>query len=92
MLSEYWIDWPYAACTWSASRQTSSGDCALRGHAVEDRAVADLRPSRPCRGSGAHGVWLETRSISAITGRSVRLGAARSRWNADRMYWSGIAA
>ena len=39
-------------------------------------------------GSGAHGVWLDTRSISAITGEC---GLASSiRWKAERMYWSGI--
>ena len=43
------------------------------------------------RGSGAHGVWLDTRSISAISGgRSVR--DSSSRWNAERMYWSGMSA
>jgi hypothetical protein len=43
------------------------------------------------RGSGAHGVCDDTRSISAITG--VWCGWESSmRWNAERMYWSGMAA
>ncbi len=43
------------------------------------------------RGSGAHGVCEDTRSISAITGG--RFGFASSRrWKADRMYWSGMRA
>ena len=43
------------------------------------------------RGSGVQGVWLDTRSISAISGvRSVF--ASSRRWNADRVYWSGIEA
>ena len=54
--------------TASGSRQTSVALLALLGHPVEDRAVADLVPRSTMRGSGAHGWWLEIRSISAITG------------------------
>ena len=39
-------------------------------------------------GSGAHGEWLESRSISAITGRWP--GARSVRWKKDIVYWSGI--
>src|SRR5205814_8648332 len=41
-------------------------------------------------GSGAQGVCEETRSISAITG--LWPGVSSSRWNAARVYWSGIEA
>ena len=41
-------------------------------------------------GSGAHGVCEETVSISAITG--LWPGASSLRWNAARVYWSGIEA
>ena len=39
-------------------------------------------------GNGAQGVCEETRSISAITG--LWPGVSSSRWNAARVYWSGI--
>ena len=43
------------------------------------------------RGSGVHGVWLDTRSISAITGRR-SAGASSRRCNAASVYWSGMVA
>ena len=42
------------------------------------------------RGSGVHGVWLETRSISAITGRVVGLGQLEAVEARTSVYWSGI--
>jgi hypothetical protein len=39
-------------------------------------------------GSGVHGAWEETRSNSVITGACP--GPSSSRWNAARLYWSGI--
>ena len=42
-------------------------------------------------GSGVHGVWLDTRSISAITGPRWA-GASSRRRNSSSTYWSGMVA
>ena len=40
-------------------------------------------------GSGAQGMCEEVKSISAISG--LWPGVSSFRWNADRVYWSGMA-
>ena len=61
-----------------------------RLHPVVHRAVAELVPRHDVR-QGVQGVWLETRSISAISG--LCRGRSSSFWaNARNVYWSGIRA
>ena len=73
MFSEYSMDCPYAARTWSESRHTASGDSPCAGMPSKTEPSPTSFQSTMC-GSGAHGVWLDTRSISAITGARSRLG------------------
>jgi hypothetical protein len=86
---QYWIDCPYSRRTVPASRQATLGESPWSG------MPSKIEPSPTSfhgtiLGSGVHGVCEETRSISAITGRCS--GASSSRWNAARVYWSGIEA
>src|SRR6476469_8178293 len=87
-LSEYSIAPPYAARTRVGDGQmsVSEGSCACIPSYAEPSPTSDWGIIRGVRD---HGAWLVIRSISAITGaRFVR--ASSSRWNASRVYWSGI--
>jgi len=86
---EYWIDCAYSRRTVPVWRQAALGESPWAGMASK------IEPSPTSFqgtivGSGVHGVWEETRSISAITGRCA--AESSSRWNAARLYWSGIEA
>lgn len=39
----------------------------------------------------AHGAWLDTSAVSAITGAR-SFFASSVRWSVDSVYWSGIVA
>ena len=89
MLTEYSMEWRYAARTRSRERDTTSGDSPASGMPVYTLPLPSVFQSSRC-GSGAHGAWLDSSTISAISGS---WGSVRSlRWNDDRVNWSGIEA
>src|SRR5215475_10515550 len=87
--SEYWIDRPKNLRTVFSLRQTVVADSLLAGMGSNIEPLPTLFQGTMV-GSGAQGMCEETRSISAITG--LWPGASSSRWNAARLYWSGIEA
>ena len=91
LLSEYSIDWPYSERTRVGSRVQMALGGALSLD-MEPKIEPSPSSSQPTsRGMGDHGAWLDTRGISAISG--ARSGVERSlRWNASRVYWSGMVA
>ena len=64
----------------------SDGSCAGIPSYAEPSPTSDWGIIRGVRD---HGAWLVIRSISAITGPRL-VGASSRRWNASRVYWSGM--
>src|SRR3954471_7972225 len=92
LLSEYRMDCRELA-------RTSAGSLwRVRASGLSPRPFIELNTepsptafqSTRC-GSGCQGAWLETRTISAISGPRPGL-AYSARWKYDRAYWSGIVA
>src|SRR5262245_14426655 len=88
-VQEYSTDLPYISLTLSRSANTSSaeGCCDWLSYAEPSPTWSH---GTMC-GSGVHGWWLETRSISAITGFRC-VGASSRLPNSESVYWSGIGA
>ena len=86
---EYWIDLAKAWRSLLALRQMESRVSPRAGIGSNIEPLPTLFQGTMV-GSGAQGRCEETRSISAITG--LWPGPSSSRWNAARVYWSGIEA
>ena len=87
--SEYWIDWPKAWRCLLALPKTESAVSPRAGIGSNIEPLPTLLQGT-MTGNGAQGACEETRTIWAITG--LWPGASSSRWNAARVYWSGIEA
>src|SRR5260370_14655733 len=87
--SEYCIDLPKASRSLLALPTMESGVSPRAGIGSNIEPLPTLFQGT-MTGSGAQGVWEETRSISAITGWGP--GGSSSRWHAARVDWSGIEA
>src|ERR1039457_6229872 len=85
--SEYWIDRPKNWRTVLALRQTVAADSLSAGMGSNIEPLPTLFQGTMA-GNGAQGMCEVVRSISAITG--LWPGASSFRWNAARVYWSGI--
>src|SRR4051812_28807505 len=81
---------PYSVRTREVSVQTDSGVSPSLAMALKIEPSPTSFQSTS-RGMGAHGQWLDTSGISAISGPWFVVECS-SRSNADRMYWSVIGA
>ena len=86
---EYWIDRPKNWRTVLALRQTVVRESLRAGMGSNIEPLPTLFQGTMV-GNGVQGQCEETRSISAITG--LWPGVSSSRWNAARVYSSGIVA
>ena len=87
--SEYWIDLPKAWRCLLALPKTESAVSPRAGIGSNIEPLPTLFQGTMA-GNGAQGACEETRTIWAITG--LWPGVSSSRWNAARVYWSGIEA
>src|SRR3954451_24059348 len=92
LLSEYWMDRRELARTLAGSlwKMTVFGTSPVPFIELKTEPSPTAFQSTRC-GSGCQGAWLETRTISAISGPRPGL-AYSARWKNDRAYWSGIVA
>src|ERR1700733_6249289 len=86
--SEYWIDCPKNCFTVFPSRQTVAADLLCAGWESNTEPLPTLFQGTMV-GSGAQGMCEEDVAISAITG--LWPGVSSFRWNAAKVYWSGMA-
>src|SRR6202042_1250575 len=87
-VSEYWIDLPKNWRTVLLLRQTVAADSLSAGCGANPEPLPTLFQGTMV-GNGAHGMCEEVVSISAITG--LWPGISTFRWNAAKVYWSGMA-
>src|SRR5918994_6609016 len=91
VLSEYSIEARYAARTRVGFLVKIASGGSPGAAIVSNTEPSPTSLQLTSRGVGSQGAWLETRVISAITGRRCR-DERSVRSNLDRVYWSGIVA